>query len=234
MEDEDAPGTTLIEVVLALSAWTLARAGRGGAVAAPALAAVARNTCPFLTAGMRSESTCMLFPPPPFAMLCIYTPPGDSGRADMRRERARAISSFFLSSLGDRPLPTHDFQEANSRAAPRCARLVFSQRSQAKRLLSRCPPLSFLSLHTISRRQTAEWLLDALEIYLHGAPGNGGGEGGEGGEDVRQAGLLSEEQKLETEGIVPSSSSSSWAVASMLLEGMAAAAVFHHEVRGCW
>lgn len=52
-EMEDAPGTTLIEVVLALCAWTLARAGRGGAVAAPALAAVARNACPFLTAGMR-------------------------------------------------------------------------------------------------------------------------------------------------------------------------------------
>ena len=50
---EEVPGTTLIEVLLALSAWTLARAGRGGAVAAPALAAVARNACPFLTAGMR-------------------------------------------------------------------------------------------------------------------------------------------------------------------------------------
>lgn len=52
-EMEDVPGTTLIEVVLALSAWTLARAARGAAVAAPALAAVARNACPFLTAGMR-------------------------------------------------------------------------------------------------------------------------------------------------------------------------------------
>ncbi|CAN0411545.1 unnamed protein product, partial [Hapterophycus canaliculatus] len=49
---EDAPGTTMIEVLLALLAWTLARVGPGAAVAAPALAAAARNACPFLTTGM--------------------------------------------------------------------------------------------------------------------------------------------------------------------------------------
>lgn len=52
-EMEEVPGTTMIEMVLALSAWTLARGGKEGAVVAPALAAVARNACPFLTAGMR-------------------------------------------------------------------------------------------------------------------------------------------------------------------------------------
>eukprot|EP00752_Nemacystus_decipiens_P011806 g10475.t1 len=118
-EMEEVPGTTLIEVLLALAAWTLARAGRAGAIAAPALAAVARNACPYLTAGMG--------------------------------------------------------------------------------------------------RQTAEWLLDALEVYLQGAPGGGG----EGSEDIRHAEVLSE----QGEGLP----SSSWAVASLLLEGMAAAAAFHHE-----
>ncbi|CAM9599659.1 unnamed protein product [Pylaiella littoralis] len=53
LEMDEAPGTTMIDMVLALSVWTLARGGKGGAVAAPALAAVARNACPFLTAGMR-------------------------------------------------------------------------------------------------------------------------------------------------------------------------------------
>ncbi|CAN0490773.1 unnamed protein product, partial [Ectocarpus sp. 12 AP-2014] len=52
----DAPGTTLIEVVLSLCVYALARAGTGGAVVAPALAAVARNLCPFLTRGMRRQT----------------------------------------------------------------------------------------------------------------------------------------------------------------------------------
>ena len=77
-----------------------------------------------------------------------------------------------------------------------------------------------LPLFTIFRRQTAEWLLDALEVYLHGAPG-GGGEG------IPHAGALSEESKFKA------SPPPSWPVASLLLEGMAAAVVFHHEVRRC-
>ncbi|CBN79423.1 expressed unknown protein [Ectocarpus siliculosus] len=52
----DAPGTTMIEVVLSLCVYALARAGTGGAVVAPALAAVARNLCPFLTRGMRRQT----------------------------------------------------------------------------------------------------------------------------------------------------------------------------------
>ncbi|CAM9894926.1 unnamed protein product [Ectocarpus sp. 6 AP-2014] len=110
----DAPDTTMIEVVLSLCVYALARAGTGGAVVAPALAAVARNSCPFLTRGMR--------------------------------------------------------------------------------------------------RQTAESLLDALEVYLVGGGGGGGlveEEGGDGGATALNP--------------------SSWAVASLLLEGLAAAAVFHHE-----
>ncbi|CAN0283078.1 unnamed protein product, partial [Ectocarpus sp. 4 AP-2014] len=110
----DAPGTTMIEVVLSLCVYTLARAGTGGAVVAPALAAVARNLCPFLTRGMR--------------------------------------------------------------------------------------------------RQTAESLLDALEVYLVG-----------GGSD---RGLVEEEGG---DGGTTAPNPSSWAVASLLLEGLAAAAVFHHE-----
>lgn len=52
-EADQEPGTTLIEVVVALPSWALAKASRGVGVVAPALAAVARNTCPFLTGGMR-------------------------------------------------------------------------------------------------------------------------------------------------------------------------------------
>lgn len=43
----------MMEVVVKLAAWALARAPGGIGLASPALAAVARNACPFLTAGMR-------------------------------------------------------------------------------------------------------------------------------------------------------------------------------------
>ena len=44
---------TLIEALLAVTSWSMSRAPEGVSLAAPALAAVARNACPFLTAGMR-------------------------------------------------------------------------------------------------------------------------------------------------------------------------------------
>lgn len=52
-EMEMEVGVHLLEVLLSLTAWSLTQGSGSVSVATPALAAVARNACPFLQGGMR-------------------------------------------------------------------------------------------------------------------------------------------------------------------------------------
>ncbi|CAM9433855.1 unnamed protein product, partial [Sphacelaria rigidula] len=55
-EMEMEVGVHLLEVLLSLTAWSLTQGSGSVSVATPALAAVARNACPFLQGGMREQT----------------------------------------------------------------------------------------------------------------------------------------------------------------------------------
>ncbi|CAN0510609.1 unnamed protein product, partial [Ectocarpus sp. 12 AP-2014] len=112
----DAPGTTMIEVVLSLCVYTLARAGTGGAVVAPALAAVARNLCPFLTRGMRRQTAESLLD-----ALEVYLAGGGSGGGLVEEEggdggaaapnpSSWAVASLLLEGLAAAAVFHHEEQ----------------------------------------------------------------------------------------------------------------------------